>query len=43
MKEFKVYYQHGPGKATTPEESKITLEEMLSFYSLKYLLLLCSS
>ena len=28
-KEFKVYYQHCPGKATTPEESKITLEEML--------------
>ena len=28
-KEFEVYYQHGPGKATTPEESKITLEEML--------------
>ena len=28
-KEFKVYYQHGPGNATTPEESKITLEEML--------------
>ena len=28
-KEFKVYYQHSPGKATTPEESKITLEEML--------------
>ena len=27
--EFKMYYQHGPGKATTPEESKITLEEML--------------
>ena len=27
--EFKVYYQHSPGKATTPEESKITLEEML--------------
>ena len=28
-KEFKVYYQHSSGKATTPEESKITLEEML--------------
>ena len=28
-KEFKVYYQHCPGNATTPEESKITLEEML--------------
>ena len=28
-KEFKVYYQHSLGKATTPEESKITLEEML--------------
>ena len=28
-KEFKVYYQQDPGKATTPEESKITLEEML--------------
>ena len=28
-KEFKVYYQHSPGKATTPEDSKITLEEML--------------
>ena len=28
-KEFKVYYQHSPGKATTHEESKITLEEML--------------
>ena len=28
-KEFKVYYQHSPGKATTPKESKITLEEML--------------
>ena len=28
-KEFKVYYQHDPGKATKPEESKITLEEML--------------
>ena len=28
-KEFKVYYQHSPGKATTPVESKITLEEML--------------
>ena len=28
-KEFKVYYQHSPGNATTPEESKITLEEML--------------
>ena len=28
-KEFKVFYQHSPGKATTPEESKITLEEML--------------
>ena len=28
-KEFKVYYQYCPGKATTPEESKITLEEML--------------
>ena len=27
--EFKVYYQHSSGKATTPEESKITLEEML--------------
>ena len=28
-KEFKVFYQHSSGKATTPEESKITLEEML--------------
>ena len=28
-KEFKVYYQHGPDKVTAPEESKITLEEML--------------
>ena len=28
-KDFKVFYQHSPGKATTPEESKITLEEML--------------
>ena len=28
-KEFKTYYQHSPGRATTPEESKITLEEML--------------
>ena len=28
-KEFEVYYQHSPGNATTPEESKITLEEML--------------
>ena len=28
-KEFKVYYQLSPGKATTSEESKITLEEML--------------
>ena len=28
-KEFKVYYQHSHGKATKPEESKITLEEML--------------
>ena len=28
-KEFKVFYQHSPGKATIPEESKITLEEML--------------
>ena len=28
-KEFPVFYQHPSGKATTPEESKITLEEML--------------
>ena len=28
-KEFKVFYQHSSGKTTTPEESKITLEEML--------------
>ena len=28
-KEFNVYYQHSPDKATTHEESKITLEEML--------------
>ena len=28
-KEFKVFYQHSSGKSTTPEESKITLEEML--------------
>ena len=28
-KEFKVFYQHTSGKTTTPEESKITLEEML--------------
>ena len=28
-KEFKVIYQHRSGKTTTPEESKITLEEML--------------
>ena len=28
-KEFKVFYQHPSGKITTPEESKITLEEML--------------
>ena len=28
-KEFKVFYQHSPDKASTPEESKITLEEML--------------
>ena len=28
-KEFKVFYQDSSGKATTPEESKITLEEML--------------
>ena len=28
-KEFKVFYQHSPGNATKPEESKITLEEML--------------
>ena len=28
-KEFKVYYQYGSGKASTPEDSKITLEEML--------------
>ena len=28
-KEFKVYYQYSPCNATTPEESKITLEEML--------------
>ena len=28
-KEFKVFYQHPSGKTTTPEESKITLEEML--------------
>ena len=27
--EFKVFYQHSSGKTTTPEESKITLEEML--------------
>ena len=27
--EFKVFYQHPSGKTTTPEESKITLEEML--------------
>ena len=28
-KEFKVFYQHPSGKTTTPEESKITLEEIL--------------
>ena len=28
-KKFPVFYQHPSGKATTPEESKITLEEML--------------
>ena len=28
-KEFPVYYQHPSGKTTAPEESKITLEEML--------------
>ena len=28
-KEFKVFYQHQSGKTTTPEDSKITLEEML--------------
>ena len=28
-KEFRVFYQHSSGKTTTPEESKITLEEML--------------
>ena len=28
-KEFKVFYQHPSGKTTTPDESKITLEEML--------------
>ena len=28
-KEFKVFYQHPSGMTTTPEESKITLEEML--------------
>ena len=28
-KEFKVFYQHPSGETTTPEESKITLEEML--------------
>ena len=28
-KEFSVFYQHPSGKATTPEKSKITLEEML--------------
>ena len=28
-KEFKVFYQHSSGKTTSPEESKITLEEML--------------
>ena len=28
-KEFKVFYQHPSGKTTTPEESKITLKEML--------------
>ena len=28
-KDFKVFYQHPSGKITTPEESKITLEEML--------------
>ena len=28
-KEFKVFYQHPSGKTTIPEESKITLEEML--------------
>ena len=28
-KEFKVFYQHSSGKTTTPEESKITLEELL--------------
>ena len=30
-KEFKVFYQHPSGKTTTPEESKITLEEMLLY------------
>ena len=28
-KEFKVFYQYSSGKTTSPEESKITLEEML--------------
>ena len=28
-KEFPVFYQHASGKTTTPEESKITVEEML--------------
>ena len=28
-KEFNVFYQHPSGKSTTPEESKITLEEIL--------------
>ena len=28
-KKFKVFYQHQSGKTTSPEESKITLEEML--------------
>jgi len=28
-KEFKVFYQHPSGKTTEPEDSKITLEEML--------------
>ena len=28
-KEFPIFYQHPTGKATTPKESKITLEEML--------------
>ena len=28
-KEFNVYYQHSSGNATTPQESKITLKEML--------------